>query len=404
MCCVWWISTKTMARKIKPCPDCGEYPVNHANEWFSTLLDSIFTPVIMVFEKAGSKARPVAMKYFPDRAVLPVLHFFVALRLGTIKMDVDEHDSGRNRWLWDSAKRNGVELYQFRMLGNADGINYFVARRNGKTVAFEGLPRPNRGVSKSLDWMDNKAILKKKFTAAGIPMARGRACRTMSQALRTMHEVGAPVITKPHIGSRSRHSTIGIKTPEILRIGFEKAKRLSPWVIVEQELQGYLFRILLVRGKAEGIIRREQAHVVGDGISSVRRLVEKENKNPRRHGPTFHQLPTDADVDWDAIPTKGEMIILNDHISRWYGGSTTDFTKRAHPENIALFERIADVLGDSLVGVDFIIGDMEKSWREQERCGVIECNSLPNIDLHHDVLYGESRDVAGLLLDIAFEK
>ena len=106
----------------------------------------------------------------------------------------------------------------------------------------------------------------------------------------------------------------------------------------------------------------------------------------------------------DSIPARGETVILNEHISRYYGGSTSDFTDRVHPDNATLFRHLADVLGDSLVGVDFIIGDMEKSWREQKLCGVIECNSLPNIDLHHDVLYGENRDIGGLLLDIAFRK
>jgi D-alanine-D-alanine ligase-like ATP-grasp enzyme len=397
----------------KPCPDCGEYPVNHPSEWFSALFESALAPVSASVENLVRGVKPVFLRHAPDAAALPFLRALAVLRLGTIKTDVDEYDSGRNRWLWDAARRRGVEMYQFRLLGRPDGTDFFVVRRNGKTVAFEGLPRPDRGVSKSLDWMDNKAILKKRLTAAGIPMARGRACRTYKQALATMREVGIPVITKPHIGSRSRHSTIGIRTPEELRAGFDKAKRLSPWVIVEQELQGYLFRILLVRGKVAAIIRREQAHVVGDDSATIRELVARENKNPRRGGPTFHQLPTDETVDEelarqnltrDSVPARGETVILNAHISRYYGGSTSDFTDRIHPDNAALFKHLADVLGDSLVGVDFIIGDMEKSWREQKLCGVIECNSLPNIDLHHDVLYGENRDIGGLLLDIAFEK
>jgi D-alanine-D-alanine ligase-like ATP-grasp enzyme len=408
--------TGHIPKKNNPCPDCGEYPVNHASEWFSALFETAMTPVALGIERAVRGVKPSIMRHAPDRAALPLLRVLAALRLGTIKTDVDEYDSGRNRWLWDSAHRRGITMYQFRSLGRPDGTDFFVAQFRGKTVAFEGLPRPDRGISKSLDWMDNKAILKKRLTAAGIPMARGRACRTFAQALATMREVGGmadPVITKPHIGSRSRHSTIGIRTPEELRIGFDKAKRLSPWVIVEQELQGYLFRVLLIRGTIAGIIRREQAYVTGDGVSTIRELIARENKNPRRAGPTFHQLPTDDSVEAelnqqnltrDSIPASGKIVRLNPHISRYYGGSTSDFTSRVHPDNAALFHHIAAVLGDSLVGVDFIIGDMEKSWREQKLCGVIECNSLPNIDLHHDVLYGESRDIGGMLLDIAFEK
>ena len=393
--------------KNRACPDCGEYPVNHRSEWLSAIFDTIVPAIATPFNKTAEALKPKSLYYSFDGLALPFFRVLAFLRAGSIKTDVDEFDSGRNRWLWDSAKRRGIELYQFRVLGRPNGTDFFVAKANGTTVAFEGLPRPDRGPSKSLDWMDNKAILKKKFTRAGIPMARGRACRTFAQALATMREVSESgtiaVITKPHIGSRSRHSTVGIRTPVELRAGFNKAKQLSPWVIVEQELQGYLFRVLLVGGEVAGIIRREQAHVVGDGKHSIRELAITENRNPRRNGPTFHQLPLDGELDWDRIPARGETVILNAHISRFYGGSTSDFTDRVHPDNVALFKHIAAVLGDSLVGVDFIMQDMEKSWRDQKLCGVIECNSLPNIDLHHDVLYGESRDIGGLLLDIAFK-
>ena len=386
------------------CPDCGEYPVSHPIEWLSALFDTIISPLTNFFEKIAHVVEPSSWHGKLDGLALPLFRFLTAIHFGTLKTDVDEHDSGRSRWLWDAANRKGITMHQFRILGRYDSNDYFVAQWHGKTIAFEGLPRPDRRPSRSLEWMDNKAILKKKFTAAGIPMARGRSCVTFAQAQRTMEEVGASVITKPHIGSRSRHATVGIRTREELRIGFERAQLLSPWVIVEQELRGYLFRVLLVEGKVAGIIRREQAHVVGNGRSTIRELAIEENKNPRRQGPTFHQLPFDSKIiDWERVPDNGEIVNLNEHISRYYGGSTTDFTERVHPDNLALFERMADVLRDSLVGVDFIIGDMEKSWREQKLCGVIECNSLPNIDLHHDVLYGKSRDIGGLLLELAFK-
>ena len=322
---------------------------------------------------------------------------------------MDPHDAPRTRLLWESAIKRGIPLHQFQIRNNPGGLSFFVARLGSRARAFEGLPRPNRGISKSITWMDNKAILKKKFTAAGIPMAKGRACRTFPQALTILKELGGPLITKPHIGSRSRHSSVHIRTEEQLRHGFDIAKQLSPLVIVEQELQGYLFRILLVNEKVAGVIRREPPFVLGDGIVTIRELIEAENKNPKRQGPTFHMLRMDEDVkkelerqnrSLDSIPKKDEIIFLSTHISRFYGGSTSNVTNRVHPDNIKLFEHIGETLGDSLVGVDFIIGDMELSWKVQSLCGVIECNSLPNIDLHHDVLYGENFDAAGYLLDL----
>ncbi len=403
-----------MARNVPACTDCGEYPVIHGIEWTTALMDSVITFVLAPLDAAVGPFQRAIVRYLPaDRLALPILRVMAFLHLGTLRTDVDDADSSRTKFLWQSAKERGIKLYEFPVMDDPTGTVFFVAMKAGRARAFEGLPRPVRGGSKSLTWMDNKAILKKKFLAAGIPMAQGQACFSFETALKTMNRVGVPVITKPHIGSRSRHSTVRIMTPDDLAIGFTKAKQLSPWVIVEQELQGYLFRVLLVDGKVAGIIRREVAHVTGDAIHTIRELFETENRNPLRNGPTFHHLRDDQETAWELarqgltwadIPAAGKVVNFSNHISRYYGGSTSDFTERAHPDNLALFEHIAATLGDSLVGVDFIIEDMEKSWREQKLCGVIECNSLPNIDLHHDVLYGKNRDIAGLLLDLAFRR
>ena len=59
------------------------------------------------------------------------------------------------------------------------------------------------------------------------------------------------------------------------------------------------------------------------------------------------------------------------------------------------------MLDDPLVGVDFMMDDMARSWKEQ-KCGVIECNSLPFIDLHHFPLKGPARNAAGNVWDLIF--
>ena len=91
---------------------------------------------------------------------------------------------------------------------------------------------------------------------------------------------------------------------------------------------------------------------------------------------------------------------LHPKVSRSYGASTTEITD-AHPENVELFLKIAETLDDPLVGVDFMMEDMARSWREQ-KCGVIECNSCPFIDLHHYPLRGPARNVAGMVWDMIF--
>lgn len=398
------------------CADCGEYPVNHRVEWCSSLIDSLLERIFIPLDAISHAIWRMCGRPSFDWAALPFLRVLTWLRLGTIMTAPDERMDERAKLVWHAAQARNISLAQFFALGRFDGFSVFVARSpDGRVRAFEGIPRPERGMPASLAWVDDKAILKKRFLKAGIPMAQGRGCATFREAALTFQRVGAPVITKPNLGSRERHTTVHIMDMEGLRRGFMSAHQLSPWVIVEQELQGELFRVLVIGKKVANVLRREPAHVMGDGNATIRALAEKENMNPRRHGPTFHPLPAEGDAEaaaelarqgygWDSIPPEGAMVTLSPHMSRFHGGSTTDFTGRAHPDNLALFEYVAHVLDDSLVGIDFIIGDMTRSWKEQRLCGVVECNSLPNIQLHSDVLYGPSFDVAGRLMDLSFPK
>jgi D-alanine-D-alanine ligase-like ATP-grasp enzyme len=95
----------------------------------------------------------------------------------------------------------------------------------------------------------------------------------------------------------------------------------------------------------------------------------------------------------------GETIYLSEKIGGNYGGSCSEDFEICHPDNKELFLRAAEVLGDPIVGFDFIIPDVAVSWRRQQ-CGFIEANSLPFINLHHDALLGKPRNAAAMVWDM----
>ena len=339
-------------------------------------------------------------------------YFFKTLsfvRLGGVADTLHDDNIDRTKCLWRAAEARGIKMHQFRLLNRPTII--FFADFGAQRVVFEGLPRPIGSSRKALEWMDNKVLMKKKFKAGGIPVANGGVAMTEKGALKLFRKLNAPVITKPNLGSRSRHTTTHLGSEAEFLKAFRKARQLSPWVVVEEELSGFVFRITLIGGKLAGALRREPPFVVGDGTSSVRALVERENKNPKRHDGVFHEIALDADADaelmrqnlsWDAVPEQGRFVTLNQKVGRGQGGSNTEMLPKVHPDNVKLFEKLAKVLGDPLVGVDFIMQDIEKPWMEQKLCGAIECNSLPFLDLHHMPLYGEALDPSSALWDIVF--
>lgn len=391
------------------CPDCGPAPVNHAREKISVTLDWTTTTLLRPFETLARRAIGIIAPLRLERCIPYAFRTAAALGLGAVADYPGTNSSSRTRCLWESAIARGIACTEFRLRGKEEGLS--TARFKNDFVVFDGLPRPRGAESASLTWMDNKGLMKKKFRAAGIPVPRGATCLTESGARKTFRSLNKPVVTKPVIGSRSRHTNTRIATEEALIRGFKVAKQISPGVVVEEELEGSVFRATVIGGKLVGVVRRDPPRVAGDGRHSVRELVSIENEHPLRRGPLFHEIPADArsrdtlirqGFSWDDVPPAGAVIYFSEKTSRGIGGTTTELTDETHPENARLFERIAKVLDDPLVGIDFITNDIRAPWTAEPRAGVIECNSLPFIDLHHYPFAGTPRDAAGALWEIVF--
>ncbi len=341
-----------------------------------------------------------------NKISLPFFKLMTFLKLGYYTYEPNEKDTMRTKCFWDEAKRRGIKMREFHLGPIHDS---FIAEYKGKTLLFDGLPRHGLEESSSLKWMDNKGIMKEKFLKEGLPVAPGGVAFTKKKARQIFDSLVKPVITKPNLGSRSRHTLIHIDTIEKLIYGFKKAKKLSPLVIIEEELSGYLFRGTLINGKLAGVVRRDQPEVTGDDIHTLQELFDKENERPERKGPIFHKIIIDIDAEIELkrenikmsdVPAKGKIITFSQKTSRGIGGTTTEVTDIVHPENIAMLEHVGKFLNDPLVGVDFIMEDVTKSWKEEQHCGIIECNSLPFIDLHHYPLYGKPNNIAGKLWDL----
>lgn len=339
----------------------------------------------------------------------PLIKTLAFLHMGTISNEPRDDDSGRTKVLWEEAIKRGIDMQEFHLFDI--GHDVFVSKYKDVTRSFDVLPRPKNYNPKGLEWMDNKNEMKKHFRKAGIPVAAGDIAHSIKKGLAIFRSLQKPIITKPHIGSRSRHTTTHIMTEEEFIRAFLVARKLSPWVMIEEELSGFVFRGTLIGKKFVAAIRREPEDVIGDGVHTIRELVEIENKNPLRSGPIFHHITMGVEEEnelkfwkhtWATIPKKGEVITLGQKTSRAVGGGITDVTDDMHPDNIMMLEKIAEVLDDPLIGVDFIMDDVSKSWRDQPRAGVIECNSAPFIDLHHFPLVGKPRNVAGKLWDIIY--
>ena len=387
---------------MKHCKDCEPAQEIHWLAYSSVMLSYLNRPFFGLMDMLFKNTAEAISR----KTTLPFFKLMTFLHAGYFTDAYDDKDTWRTKCFWDEANKRGIKMKEFH-LGPIRDI--FMAEYKGKVITFDGLPRPGSTESKSMAWMDDKGIMKKKFQKVGLPVARGGVAWNQWGALKIYNSLDKPVITKPNLGSRSRHTLIHIDTPEKLIYGFKKANKLSPFVVVEEELRGFLFRGTLVGGKLIGVVKRDQPEVIGDGKHTVQELLDEENKRPERSGPIFHKITIDKEAEIELerqsikmtdIPDKGRIVTFSQKTSRGCGGTTTEVTSITHPDNKEMLEKLGAFLADPLVGVDFIMEDITKSWKEEQHSGIIECNSLPFIDLHHYPLFGASDNVAGALWDL----
>ncbi|MEK7554386.1 MAG: hypothetical protein AAB518_00140 [Patescibacteria group bacterium] len=398
-----------MKRTI-PCKDCGSEGVNHRLEFALNAANWLIDPITKPLDNITNRAlRRLGSNGLLDRCAISFINQLHVFGVVSSAREPDEGDALAVHMLWNEAKKRDIKMTEFRFRNGKR--NVFIAEYAGECICFEGLPRPRGSASDALAWMDNKGILKKKLARAGFPVARGKAAFSEQGALRTFRRIEKPVITKPHVGSGSRHTTIHLNDEPAFLAAFRTAKQVSPFIVVEEELKGSVFRATVIDGKVVGVIRRDPPQIAGTGRSSIRNLVARANSDPKRKGPIFHPIATGIEADqelnrqelsWDSIPKKGQVVTLNQKINWSSGGTTEDVTENTHLANINLFERIGAFLKDPLIGIDFIIEEIDKPWNEEPKCGVIEINSAPFIDNHHLPFTGKPRNVAGALWDIVF--
>ena len=397
-----------MKTKTLVCEDCGSSPVPHKLQYLSVGIESVLSPTIALSQATSGAILPF-FDAFWDNMLPPTFKILSALHLGRIHTAPTDEDF---KWvielLWKEADRRKIKMWQFLPFGHIKQV--FVAEFEGKKIVFERMPVP-RGKGRGIWWIDDKAVLKKHLMKKEFPVARGESVATKGAALRLFDSLTKPVIVKPSKGSGTRHTVLHITDQAELLRAFNVAKAVSPFVVIEEELKGAVYRPTLIGGKLIATIERNQPQVLGDGIHTIEELVARENKHPRRKGPVFAPITVTQTVEKElsrqgltktSIPNKGEAVLMHQKVNWGNGGTTVDVTGKVHPDNVKLFEEIAKLVEAPIVGIDFIIEDISRSWKESPGCGVIECNSMPFIDTHHLPFEGTPRDIMGPIWDAVF--
>jgi len=250
----------------------------------------------------------------------------------------------------------------------------------------------------------DKDLTKRLLAAAGVPVPIGRPVTDLEDAAKVVEEIGGwPVVVKPRDGNQGKGVTVNIVSHDHLAIAYKAAAEHGE-VMVERYLPGNDFRLLVVGDRLVAAARRDPPHVIGDGVHTVRQLVDKVNEDPRRgegHATSLTKIRIDEiaiarlqvqGLTADDVPEQGRRVILRNNANLSTGGTATDVTDDVHPEVAARAIAAAQCIGLEICGVDVLAESVHRPL-EAQNGGIVEVNAAPGLRMHLSPSYGKGRNV-----------
>lgn len=296
-------------------------------------------------------------------------------------------------------RAGGSTQGKFFSLSSDERTHYFFRSRGDKVA--------NKAVTICQKKEETKEILGRK----GVPIPEGAIFHIDDEeVLAHAEKIGFPVIIKPTNGSMARGVYTNINSIEELKNALEDFKKRYRYkkIILERHYHGQEYRIYVVGDKVIGATNRVPANVEGDGVHTIRELIDLKNEK-RQENPYLNPKPIKVDYEvklalknnqltLKSVLEKGKVLHLRDVSNLSAGGDPVEATDE-------LTEEVKQIAVDALkalpsiphAGVDIIVDPVDN------RKGVVlEANATAEIGFHVFPWEGKARDVPGAIIDHYF--
>lgn len=259
----------------------------------------------------------------------------------------------------------------------------------------------------------DKELTREFLRVAGVPTPCGWAVADAEDAWQAAREIGMPVVVKPRDGNQGRGVATNLSTREQVTAAYEAAKQESDSVLVEKFAPGHDYRLLVVGERVVAAARREPAKVVGDGVHTIKQLIERENADPRRgehHATVLSKIKldpvalgvlTEQGFTPKTVPPAGAVVLIRRNGNLSTGGTAIDVTERVHPSVATRAIDAARSVGLDIAGIDMLAPDISRPLEEQGGV-VVEVNAAPGLRMHLEPSAGISRPVGEAIADLMF--
>ncbi len=290
--------------------------------------------------------------------------------------------------------------------------NFIRLQQNGHVEYVKQATKTSKDTYISMLMMENKLMTKYVLTENNLNTPKGHELshkHNIEPILRKYQRKS--VVVKP----KSTNFGIGISiftTPPTLNnliTATEIAFKYDNTILIEEFAPGREYRFVVIGNQVVAILNRVPANVIGDGVSSIRKLIELKNQDPLRgRGYTTPLEKIDLDeqsalflkqhsLTFDSIPSKDEIVYLRENSNISTGGDSIDYTDDIAEYFKEIAVSAAKAAGANICGVDMMIEDITA---KNPYYSIIELNFNPAIHIHHYPYKGKGRNVAGFVLDL----
>lgn len=292
--------------------------------------------------------------------------------------------------------------------------NFLRLSRDGRVEYVKQATRTSADTYISALIMENKEVTKRVLRDAGLPVPAGSAVGSVEEALAAWPAFDRrSVVVKP----RSTNFGQGVAIlhqarwePEG-RAAVEQALAEDRVVLLEEFAAGREYRFLVIGDETVAVLHRVAANVTGNGVRTIRELVEEKNRDPRRgsgYVKPLEKLRLNAvelehlaaqGLAPDAVPPAGRTVYLRENSNISTGGDSLDFTDDVHPGYKEAAVRAARAVGARICGADIIIPDVHAEPRPGS-FSIIELNFNPALHIHAFPYKGVNRRPEARVLDL----
>jgi len=301
------------------------------------------------------------------------------------------------RIIVDEARRRGIHVE----VTDAEG-GYFRLSFGGRAIhCRESLSEMTSGVAVSI--CDDKAVTRRVVERAGLEVPRQIEAQDQAGTAEFLRRHGR-VVVKPARGEQGRGVAVDLRTPKEVAAAVAAARKLCDRVLVESCFEGEDLRLVVIDFKLVAAAVRRPPAVVGDGESTLERLIERQSR--RRSAATGGEssIPLDAETGrclasagyaLDDVPSLGEEVMVRKTANLHTGGSIHDVTGIVHPKLVDAACRIARAIDIPVVGIDFMVRTPSEAdyvfIEANERPGLANHDPQPTAERFVDLLFPLSR-------------